>query len=323
VEQREYNWIIIELLLLYHRLNLMVLSNHRLIHSYPKREDSPTCQTQLRTIPNRAYLEYFKDKKNMSRKEISIWKSQFNLMIFKTIIFYSILSPMRFLSISQNGTWNTLYIADNDANGSSMASTELKEREEEIVEIEETCRLFLHSGRSIHSIREIARANGSPLCARSSNELEMHMRNECSEERGKIFSWRVSQLVERRVATVSCRNREAAGDTMKQQGVCKPYDFIMHNTFYRTTKFHHKLYSLCIARYTYNHNIIYITYWSMQTNVSQFRFICRRDDCLMNIFFYLFSLSFICFFSYLIYFIYFNISKRDDKNKISSKIFLH
>jgi len=102
-------------------------------------------------------------------------------------------------------------------------------------------------------------------------------------ERPKIFSWRVSQLVERRVATVSCRNRETAGDTMKQQGVCKPYDFIMHNTFYRTTKFH-KLYSLCIARYTYNRNIIYITYWSMQTNVPQFRFICRRDDCLMNIF---------------------------------------
>jgi len=38
-------------------------STHSFISA--KREDSPTCQTQLRTIPNRAYLEYFKDKKNI------------------------------------------------------------------------------------------------------------------------------------------------------------------------------------------------------------------------------------------------------------------
>jgi hypothetical protein len=65
-------------------------------------------------------------------------------------------------------------------------------------------------------------------------------------------------------------------------------------TFYSTTKFRHKLYSLCIARYTYIHNIyiciyIYTHIYTYIYNISskrtfrKFRFIYTCDDCLTNV----------------------------------------
>lgn len=184
---------IIVLVLLYRRLNLRVLPNrkHQLVFSF--RENSPDQLTKyqeqlLRTVLNTACFRYYTsktEKKRYSRKD------QFNLVILKIIAFLSTQFYLRCASrcfVPQNTTWNTLYIADNDANESSArcsstgsSNSSASEREEEIAEFGESCRLFLQSRdywRSIHSIREITQANGFPCLCAWSSELEMHTRNE-------------------------------------------------------------------------------------------------------------------------------------------------
>lgn len=89
------------------------------------------------------------------------------------------------------------------------------ERKKEIAEKRNAFSYTLVTTGGLAFERLRKRMDSLRLCVRSSNELEMHMRNElCYEEHGEArnISLKCRSSTKRRVPTVPCRNREITGD---------------------------------------------------------------------------------------------------------------